>query len=40
MGIKLFDADGDGRQDVLVTDMHSDMSVQVDPDKERLKAKA
>jgi len=38
MGVKIFDVDGDARQDVLVTDMHSDMSVQVDPDKEQQKA--
>lgn len=38
MGIKFFDADGDGRQDLLITDMHSDMSVQVSPDQEKRKA--
>ncbi len=38
MGVKYFDADNDGRGDLLVTDMHSDMSVQVGPDREKRKA--
>lgn len=38
MGVKFFDADGDGNQDLLITDMHSDMSVQVNPDQEKRKA--
>jgi enediyne biosynthesis protein E4 len=39
MGIKAFDYDNDGRADLLITDMHSDMSDQVGPDKEKLKSK-
>jgi hypothetical protein len=31
MGIKVFDFDNDGRLDIYVTDMHSDMSQTVDP---------
>jgi len=31
MGVKAFDFDGDGRFDLLVTDMHSDMWVNVPP---------
>ena len=31
MGVKAFDFDGDGRVDLLVTDMHSDMWVNVPP---------
>ena len=38
MGVKFFDYDNDGRTDLLVTDMHSDMSAQVGPDKEKLKS--
>ena len=38
MGVKFFDYDNDGRADLLVTDMHSDMSVQVGPDREKLKS--
>ena len=38
MGIKFFDADNDGRPDLFVTDMHSDMSVEVGPDRETLKS--
>ena len=38
MGIKFFDFDNDGRMDLLVTDMHSDMSQEVGPDREKLKA--
>jgi enediyne biosynthesis protein E4 len=38
MGIKFFDFDNDGRMDLLVTDMHSDMSEIVTPDREKLKA--
>ncbi len=32
MGVKAFDFDGDGRVDLLVTDMHSDMWVNIPPD--------
>jgi hypothetical protein len=38
MGIKFFDFDGDGLQDLLLTDMHSDMSQEIGPDKEKLKS--
>src|SRR5207249_1334868 len=31
MGVKAFDFDGDGRFDLLVTDMHSDMWVNIPP---------
>jgi hypothetical protein len=38
MGIKVFDFDNDGRMDLLVTDMHSDMvSYDVPPQDEKLK---
>src|SRR6185436_18387752 len=35
MGVKFFDYDNDGREDLIVTDMHSDMSIEVGPDKEK-----
>ncbi len=38
MGIKSFDYDNDGRPDLMITDMHSDMSVEVGPDQEKLKS--
>jgi hypothetical protein len=38
MGIKAFDYDNDGRADLLITDMHSDMSQQIGPDKEKRKS--
>jgi len=38
MGIQIFDFDNDGRQDVFVTDMHSDMSQGVISNKEKEKA--
>ena len=38
MGIKVFDYDNDGRPDVMITDMHSDMSQIIGVDKEKLKA--
>ncbi|HWN41401.1 MAG TPA: CRTAC1 family protein, partial [Thermoanaerobaculia bacterium] len=38
MGIKAFDYDNDGRPDLYLTDMHSDMSQIVGVDKEKLKA--
>jgi hypothetical protein len=38
MGVKFFDYDNDGRMDLLLTDMHSDMSQEVGPDKEILKS--
>jgi hypothetical protein len=38
MGIKVFDFDNDGRMDLLITDMHSDMvSYDVPPQDEKLK---
>jgi len=39
MGIKFFDYDEDGRLDLLVTDMHSDMSEDVGPEREKLKSR-
>ena len=38
MGIQVFDYDNDGKMDIYVTDMHSDMSVEVGPWDEKLKA--
>jgi hypothetical protein len=38
MGLKFFDYDNDGRPDLLVTDMHSDMSQMVGPEREKLKS--
>ena len=38
MGVKFFDYANEGRQDLLLTDMHSDMSQEVGPDKEKLKS--
>jgi enediyne biosynthesis protein E4 len=38
MGIKAFDYDNDGRADLLITDMHSDMSQEVGPEKEKRKS--
>jgi enediyne biosynthesis protein E4 len=37
MGIKFFDYDNDGRMDLFVTDMHSDMQDDSPPDREKLK---
>ncbi|MCH2130700.1 MAG: CRTAC1 family protein [Pirellulaceae bacterium] len=39
MGIKVFDFDNDGRMDIYITDMHSDMSEDVGPDQEKLKSR-
>jgi hypothetical protein len=39
MGIKFFDFDNDGRMDLFVTDMHSDMFKDVGPESEKLKAR-
>ncbi|HEV8608478.1 MAG TPA: CRTAC1 family protein [Thermoanaerobaculia bacterium] len=39
MGIKFFDFDNDGRLDLLLTDMHSDMSEEIEPDREKLKSR-
>ena len=38
MGIKFFDFDNDGRPDLFITDMHSDMFETMPPDREKLKA--
>jgi hypothetical protein len=38
MGIKVFDANNDGRLDLFITDMHSDMSEPVGPEREHLKS--
>ncbi len=38
MGIKVFDYDNDARPDVMITDMHSDMSQLIGVDKEKLKS--
>src|SRR5262245_16666066 len=39
MGVKFFDFDNDGRQDLLVTDMHSDMFEKLPPPREKAKAR-
>jgi hypothetical protein len=39
MGIKFFDFDNDGRLDLFVTDMHSDMSEEIGPEREKLKSR-
>ncbi|HWW84966.1 MAG TPA: CRTAC1 family protein [Vicinamibacterales bacterium] len=39
MGLKFFDFDNDGRPDLFITDMHSDMIEAVPPDHEKLKAR-
>ena len=38
MGVKVFDFDNDGNLDLYVTDMHSDMSADIGPEKEKLKS--
>jgi len=38
MSIKSFDYDNDGDLDILISDMHSDMSQKIGPDKEKLKS--
>ena len=38
MGVKFFDFDNDGRMDLIVTDMHSDMSESVGVEREKLKS--
>jgi hypothetical protein len=38
MGIKVFDFNNDGRFDIFVTDMHSDMSDMVGPEREKTKS--
>jgi len=37
MGIGAFDFDNDGDQDLLITDMHSDMNAALEPDDEQMK---
>src|SRR5205807_762767 len=39
MGIKFFDFDNDGRVDLYLTDMHSDMSEEIGPEREKLKSR-
>jgi hypothetical protein len=39
MGIKFLDFDNDGRMDLLLTDMHSDMWEEVGPSEEKVKAR-
>lgn len=39
MGIKFFDFDNDGRPDLFITDMHSDMFETLPPDREKEKAR-
>jgi len=39
MGVKFFDYDNDGRQDLLLTDMHSDMSEIIGVEREKLKSR-
>jgi hypothetical protein len=38
MGIKVFDVNNDGRLDIFITDMHSDMSHVPEPDHEKMKS--
>jgi enediyne biosynthesis protein E4 len=38
MGIKVFDFNNDGRLDIFITDMHSDMSEMVGPEHDRMKS--
>jgi hypothetical protein len=39
MGLKFFDYDNDGRPDLFIADMHSDMSDEPGPENEKLKSK-
>ncbi|MCA9154754.1 MAG: VCBS repeat-containing protein [Planctomycetales bacterium] len=39
MGVKAFDFNNDGRQDLYVTDMHSDMSEDIGPEREKFKSR-
>ncbi len=38
MGIKVFDVNNDGKLDIYITDMHSDMSHEVEPNEEHMKS--
>src|SRR5580692_3463121 len=38
MGLKFFDFDNDGRMDLFIADMHSDMSQEPGPENEKLKS--
>jgi hypothetical protein len=38
MGVQAFDWDNDGDRDLFITDMHSDMSIEVGPELEKKKA--
>jgi hypothetical protein len=38
MGIKVFDFNNDGRLDIFITDMHSDMSDEIGPELEHVKS--
>jgi hypothetical protein len=38
MGIKVFDFNNDGRLDIFITDMHSDMSDMASPDRDHMKS--
>jgi hypothetical protein len=38
MGLKFFDFDNDGRTDLFIADMHSDMSAEPGPENEKLKS--
>lgn len=39
MGVKFFDFDNDGRMDLFITDMHSDMWEDIGPEREERKAR-
>ncbi|MDE0298158.1 MAG: CRTAC1 family protein [Candidatus Poribacteria bacterium] len=39
MGIKVFDYNNDGMMDIIISDMHSDMSEDIGPEREKLKSR-
>ena len=39
MGVKAFDWNGDGRLDLMLTDMHADMNEEIGPEREKAKAR-